>query len=117
MPSTPVTGTFWQTTQPISIAAAVKQYGTAKTTSFDELLTLSTVATFTAPSNAIGALIQASDVNAANIRFRTGTATVTSGIQLQPGRSEKIDGGTSISVCSESGTNAVSILWFIEAQS
>lgn len=117
MPSTPVTGTFWQATQPISIAAAVKHFGTARTTTFAEYLSLTTVQTFTAPANAFGALIQASDANAANIRFRTGTATTTSGMQLQPGRSENLHGGTDITVCSESGTNAVSILWFVEAQS
>jgi len=88
----------------------------ALTGSFAELLTLTTVQTFTAPANAVGALIQASDANTANIRIKQGaTATATSGIQMQPGRSESLTNGTDISVCSESGTNAISVIWSIQA--
>jgi len=86
-----------------------------RTSSFAEFLTLTTVQTFTAPANAFGALIQASDANAANVRIKQGAAaTITSGIQMQPGRSENLYGGTDISVISESGTNAISVIWFIQ---
>lgn len=90
--------------------------GKALTGSFAELLTLTTVQTFTAPANAVGALIQASDANVANIRIKQGAAaTTTSGIQMQAGRSESLTNGTDISVCSESGTNAISVIWSIQA--
>jgi hypothetical protein len=112
-----VTGAFWQTTQPVSLASAVKHFGTMKTSSFNEITNLTTIQTFTAPANAIGALIQTPDTNTANIRFRQGAATTTSGLQLQPARSENIYGGSNITVCAESGTQAVSIIWWVEAQS
>lgn len=87
------------------------------TANFAENLTLTTVATVSAPANAIGVLIQASDANAANIRVKQGggTATTTSGIQFQPGRSEEFKCGTDLSICSESGTNAISFQWFLQA--
>jgi len=86
------------------------------TNSFAELPTLSTVQTFTAPANAIGGKIQALSDNTANIRYaQGGTATTTSGIRLEPGRSEDFNGGSNISVISESGTNAVSVNWTIQA--
>lgn len=88
----------------------------ALTSSFAEYLTLTTVQTFTAPANAIGGLIQAQDTNGANVRFKQGgTATTTSGLQLQPGRSEPIGSGSDVTVVSESGTNAVAIIWNIQA--
>lgn len=88
----------------------------AITSSFAENLSLSTVATFTAPANAIGGLIMADDTNTANIRFKQGgTATVSSGLQLQAGRSEPIGSGTDISICAESGTQKVMIIWNIQA--
>jgi hypothetical protein len=51
-------------------------------------------------------LIEADDTNSANIRVKIGgTATISSGIQFQAGRSEMIKGGGNISVIAESGTN------------
>lgn len=88
----------------------------ALTNSFAEFLTLSTVQTFTAPANAVGGKIQALGDNLTNIRYQQGgTATTTSGIRLEPGRSEDFIGGSNISVISESGTNAVSVNWTIQA--
>jgi hypothetical protein len=87
----------------------------ALTNTFDEYLTLTTVQTFTAPANAIGGKIQALSDNGANIRYKQGgTATTTSGIRLEPGRSEDFTGGSNITVVSESGTNAVSIQWTVQ---
>lgn len=88
----------------------------ALTNSYDEYLTLTTVETFTAPANAIGGKIMASDANGANVRYKqNGTATTTSGMQLQPARAEDFTGGSNITVVSESGTNAVYIQWTIQS--
>jgi hypothetical protein len=88
----------------------------ALTSSFVENLALTTVATLTAPANAIGGLIMADDTNGANVRFKQGgVSTITSGMQLQAGRSEAIGSGTDVSICSESGTNKVMIIWNIQA--
>lgn len=86
------------------------------TNSFAEFPTLSTVQTFTAPANAIGGKIQALSDNPNNVRYvQGGVATTTFGIRLEPGRSEDFSGGSNISVISESGTNAVSVNWTIQA--
>ena len=88
----------------------------AITGSFAEVTALTTVQTFTAPANAIGAKIMADDTNAANVRFKQGAAaTATSGLQLQAGRSEDLGNGTDISVCAESGTLKVMVIWNIQA--
>lgn len=88
----------------------------ALTNSYDEYLTLTTVQTFVAPANAIGGKIMAQDNNGATVRYKqNGTATTTSGIQLQAGRAEDFTGGSNITVVSESGTNAVMIQWTIQA--
>ena len=88
----------------------------ALTNSYAEYLTLTTVQTFTAPASAVGGKIMAQDSNSANVRYKqNGTATTTSGMQLQPGRSEDFTGGSDITVVSESGTNAVFIQWTIQA--
>lgn len=74
---------------------------------FQEILNLTTSAqTFTAPASAKWMLIETDDSNTANVRVKIGgTATTSSGIQFQPGRSEMIKGGGNISVIAESGTN------------
>ena len=88
----------------------------AITASFDEKLTLTTVDTFTAPANAIGGKIYAKTGNPGNVVFKQGgTATTTSGIFLESGRSEDLLNGSNVSVISESGTNAVFIIWNIQA--
>lgn len=87
----------------------------ALTSSFDEYLTLTTVQTFVAPANAIGGKIMASDANTDNINYKqNGIATITSGMQLQPARSEDFSGGQDITVVSKSGTQAVMIQWTIQ---
>ena len=81
-----------------------------RTGSFQEDLALSTVVTFTAPANSKWFMIQADDTNSANIRWKVGgTATTSSGHQLQPGRSEQMELGGNVSVVSESGTQKVAI--------
>lgn len=88
----------------------------AVTGTYAENLTLTTVATFTAPANAIGAIVQADDTNAANFRAKQGAAaTSTSGIQFQAGRSEEFKSGSDISVCSEGASVKVYVQWFIQA--
>ena len=79
---------------------------------FDEILALTTVQTFTAPAKAVSANIMAMSSNAGNIRFKqNGVATTTSGLLLEPGRSETLLNVSNVSVCSESGTNEVAIIW------
>ncbi|HNC40286.1 MAG TPA: hypothetical protein PK522_00725 [Nitrosomonas sp.] len=73
---------------------------------------ISAVTTVTAPANAVEVIVQADDTNTANLRFAVnGTATTTSGIQLQPGRSETLKIGSDISIIPESGTQKYNIIW------
>jgi len=88
----------------------------ALTGTYAENLALTTVATFTAPANAIGAIVQADDQNANSLRAKQGAAaTASSGMQLQAGRDMKFDSGTDISVCSESASVKVYVQWFIQS--
>lgn len=87
--------------------AALTFTETALTITFQEILNLTTVAqTFVAPAGAKWMLIETDDTNTVNIRVKIGAAaTISSGIQFQPGRSEMIKGGGNISVIAESGVN------------
>lgn len=88
----------------------------AVTGTYAEILALTTVQTFTAPANAIGAIVQADETNAANFRAKQGAAaTATSGIQFQAGRSEEFKSGSDISVCSEGASVKVYVQWFVQA--
>jgi hypothetical protein len=80
---------------------------TAQVGSYAEITNLTTSAqTFTAPAGAKWAKVQADDTNTANVRVKIGAAaTVSSGMQFQPGRSEDYVGVGNISVIAESGTN------------
>lgn len=88
------------------------------TSSFSEDATVGgTAETFTAPANAVGMILQASSANVGNIRWRaSGTATASSGHQLEPGR----DTGflpitTDISYINESTTgDYLSITWMVQ---
>jgi hypothetical protein len=83
--------------------------------SYVENLALTTEIVFTAPSNAISAIVQADELNTSNIRVKQGgTSTSTSGIQMQGGRSEIFNSGSNISVCSESSSSKVYIQWFTQ---
>jgi hypothetical protein len=87
--------------------SALSTTQTALVSSYQEITDLTiTAQTFTAPVGAKWCKIYAEDTNVANIRVRIGgTATVTSGLQLQPGRSEDFNAVGNISVIAESGTN------------
>lgn len=83
--------------------AQVSQTGT-----FQEILNLTnTVQTFTAPANTKWCKVYAEETNTANIRVKLGgAATVASGIQFQPGRSEDfIIGGDVSVICETAATN------------
>jgi hypothetical protein len=43
-----------------------------------------------------------------------GTASVSSGIQLQPGRSEQVKAGSDISIIPESGTQKYNIQFIVQ---
>lgn len=75
--------------------------------------TVSTVITLTAPANTVGYILQATDSNTANMRYRVGaTATTTSGMQLQPGRDTGfVPLGANISIVAESGTQEYEVQW------
>lgn len=77
--------------------------------------TVSTVATITAPANAVGFILMAIETNTANIRWRIGaTATTTSGQQLQPGRDTVfVPCAANISIVAESGTQSYDIQWIL----
>lgn len=69
--------------------------------------------TLSPPANAVGFLLQASDVNTANVRWAVGSAaTTTSGQQLQPGRDTGyMPVAASVNVTAEAGTQEVQIQW------
>lgn len=77
-----------------------------KTPSYQEIVNLTNVAqTFTAPANAKWCKVQADDANLVNIRVKIGgAATVSSGLQFQPGRSEDYQIAGNISVIAESAS-------------
>lgn len=84
------------------------------TASYDEITNLTTSAqTFTAPAGAIGFKIQSPSTNSQNIRFKVGgAATTTSGMIMEPGRSEDFDSSTNVSVIAVAGSNqSVYIQW------
>lgn len=80
----------------------------ALTGSYQEILNLTnSVQTFTAPANTKWFKIMTDDTNTANIRYKVGAAaTTTSGMQLQPGRSEDnlMSGNISV-ICETAATN------------
>lgn len=165
-----VTGTFWQTTQPVSVASlplpanaaqetggnlativsnttglstsANQTNGSQKTQRVDgsgnvapagdtsaratfvqtiyvtgsisnSTAITSTPTTFTAPSNAIGFILEAESTNTANIRWAVGSAaSTTAGMLTEPGRdSGFVPLGANLSVAAVSGTQAVDIQW------
>lgn len=94
----------------VSIASdqsALSVTQTALTPTFQEITNLTISAqTFTAPAGAKWCKVYAPDTNSVNVRIKLGgTATITSGVQLQPGRSEDFAVAGNISVIAESSTN------------
>lgn len=86
--------------------------------SYDEIVNLTTSAqTFTVPANAVGFVIETLSSNSDNIRYKIGAAaTISSGMRLEPGRSENYNSGpaANISVIAETGTNqVVSVQWIL----
>lgn len=77
-----------------------------------------TAQTFTAPANAVGYLIQYPSIatNTDNVRFFSGvTATISTGIRLEPGRSEYVPLGASVSVIAETASSqTVCIQWIAQ---
>lgn len=94
----------------IPISGTISAVTGALTASYQEVINLTTVAqTVTPPASAKWVKIYADNLNSNNIRVRlAGTATATSGISFEPGRSEDFQVvGTGISVIAEGGTNQV----------
>lgn len=84
---------------------------------YAEITNLTTVAqSFTAPANARGFVIEALSSNTVNVRYAVGAVTtITSGMRLEPGRSEFLPIGANISVIAESGTNqVVTVQWVVK---
>jgi hypothetical protein len=79
--------------------------------------TVSTVATLTAPANAVGFILVNLDTSTAGIRWRIGaTATSSSGQQLQVGRDTGyIPCAANISICAESGTQNYNVQWILSS--
>lgn len=89
------------------------QYNAINSSASETTGNVSTVITLTAPSNAIGFILQAKDANTANMRWAMGaTATTTAGQQLQPGRDTGyVPAGANVSIVAESGTQEYEIQW------
>jgi len=67
-----------------------------------------TPGTFTAPGDTIEILCQAPSSNTSNVRIKQGAAaSSTSGIVLEPGRSETLHAAVDVSYAAESGTQAL----------
>lgn len=83
---------------------------TAMTPSFQEITSLTTVQTITAPANAKWALVHASGDNTGNIRIKFGgAASTTSGHVMEPGRSESFQAVGNLSVIAVTGTQEVCV--------
>jgi len=95
-------------------AAAIAASFTVATGGSNVTGTVSTVITLTAPANTVGFILQSSDANTTNMRWKVGgTATASDGNQLQPGRDTAyVPSSSDISIVSESGTNEYQIQWF-----
>lgn len=81
----------------------------ALTASFQQIINLTTAAqTIPAPPGAKWMKISADANNIDNIRFKLGgVATITSGIRLEPSRTEDLAVAGNVSVIAESGTNQI----------
>lgn len=79
----------------------------ALTPTFQEITNLTTSAqTFTAPAGAKWMKISAGGQNTDSVRFKLGgTATITSGIRLEPSRTEDLAVAGNVSVIAETGTS------------
>lgn len=111
----PVSGTFFQATQPVSIAAAIPTKSPVNTTGSGSAAasTVSTIATITAPANAVGFILMNLDTSSTNMRWSVGrTASTTLGQQLQPGRDTGfVPIGANVSIIAESGTCDYDLQW------
>ena len=90
------------------------QYNAVNSAASQTTGNVSTVITLTAPSNAIGFILEAKDANTANMRYVIGggIATTSSGLQLQPGRDTGyVPAGANISIVAESGTQEYQVQW------
>ena len=69
---------------------------------------------YAAPANATAFLVQADSTNLTNIRYRPGSAAANAslGHQLEPGRSEYVSFGSTLSLCVEGGTCLVQVTWY-----
>ena len=78
--------------------------------------TVSTVATLTAPSNAVGFILMNLTASTTNLRWAVGrTASATLGQQLQPGRDTGfVPIGANISIVAESGTVTYDVQWIAQ---
>jgi hypothetical protein len=105
--STPVVLASDQSAVPTKAAVNANGSGSAAAA------TVSTVATLSAPANAVGFILQCLDTSTANIRWSIGrTSSATLGQQLQPGRDTGfIPCGANVSICAESGTQNYDIQW------
>ncbi len=91
----------------LNVAGSITATEAALTATYQEILNLTTaMQTFTAPAGSKWALVNTDEANTSNVRVKFGgSATATSGIQFQPGRSETFNLSGNITVFAESGTN------------
>jgi hypothetical protein len=92
---------------PVPVSGTVTANSAVLAATFQEITNLTTTAqTFIAPANARWCKISTDNTNTENIRVKIGgVATTTSGISMEPSRTEDFSAVGNISVISEAGTN------------
>lgn len=116
--SSPVVIASDQSTLPVSIASAIPTKAPVNSNGSFSQASISSVATVSAPANAVGFLLEADSANTDNMRWcdSNSTASATNGMKLEPGR----DTGYfpmdhAISICPASGTQSYTIQWVLSS--
>lgn len=92
----------------LKVSAAITQSVNAGASFQEDSTVTTTPETFTVPADMVEALCQAPSSNTKNVRIVQGAvASSTSGIVLEPGRSEVFKAAVDISYAAESGTQAL----------
>jgi hypothetical protein len=118
MPSTPVTGTFWQATQPVSLASTtvtgtVSTVETPPTTVAHGVQTVSTAGTrVQLTSNACKAIvIKASVSNAGTVYVGGSSVSAANGFPLAAGDTISLDISNTNVIWIDASANAQSVSW------
>lgn len=111
-PTTPVTGTFFQTTQPVSVS--IIPQATLPATEVNGQTTGTTAGTavqLAANSLTVGVIIQALSTNTTSIFVGTSSVTSSNGFELQPGQATSVGVNNTSAVWIVSTTNGDKTCW------